>query len=197
MQKVCNSLGGEIIIRIPKKKVNGEKTKEFKFTKISAPNGDKGFKKVYNNVGVYMFVVNKKVEKFDVVGFNEEYKSPTILNNGEDLEEGNIFYVGKASDVQSRINHHWTDDSNKSKKNVSLKLGYSSKASIKVDLNVYYHEISVQSTITCNLDQESKDLCEKYFVDTNNLGLKTVVERLCAESLEKKIREEYGAYFGE
>lgn len=124
--------------------------------------------------GVYVFVLNKDINNFDIDFFNREVTGiflkkgcpyMKICNvpqyNNKQLCVDHVFYVGKAGQVESRIKEHWLCD--KLTSCTSLKLGFDSRKWIKEFLKLYLIQTSD--------DKEAKEL-------------------------EKAIREKYGSVFG-
>lgn len=135
---------------------------------------DKNNNQIKNDQGVYIFVSNKTLPKFNKKYFNSEVTGVFFKKNSPYIKEMEIppfnsppkkdciFYVGSDTHIISRVKEHW----NKDKLNgcTSLKLGFTTRKWIKSILRVYVIH--------------TQDLTIDY------------------KSLEIEIRNEYGTAFG-
>lgn len=136
---------------------------------------DKSGVDIGNVQGVYIFVSNKDIPKFNLNFFNKEVTGVFFINNypsikimevppfnNEPPQKECIFYVGRANKLTDRLKQHWNHRKINGCK--SLKLGFLSRKWIKPFLRAYV-------------------------IYTEGLGIDN-------KTLETEIRDEYGASFG-
>lgn len=139
---------------------------------ILVPHSNKNIKKA----GVYIFVLKRDCENFNLKEFSKEVTGTYYKNNGDPylvetsvpkinykniskLESGNILYVGKKGNIYSRVREHMV--SNTINGNASLKLGFKSREYIKEYINIF--AIIMNNKDNSNLEQDIRKNFGTYF----------------------------------